>query len=318
MRDQAVDEGTPALRSNSELKDIQEEISRNQDLIRKTINYVDKNREAIDEVTLGHLNERLNFKNTGKTSDPIQDLQKLSRQELAFAYDTLLTCLEQRATLIENRLKSQINYLGVNERIMFEGKDWSRENEDMKDYLDPFNTNTKVEQFISVSEQVSNVLDYKNTTPEERLYQLLSRSYNPFLEPNFNDNQLQNATSPLLDSNYRIPIDAPDPELAPSINRMLFSGYMFIDDNLERIQSQIEDLKDKFDMPFDELYHKEKKLVDSVINATESLRKKELGLPNAMGVDRTFDINELKNDYFGNELKSEHQFVIDQRNKSKE
>lgn len=69
-------------------------------------------------------------------------------------------------------------------------------------------------------------------------------------------------------------------------------------------------------MPFDELYHKEKKLVDSVINATESLRKKELGLPNAMGVDRTFDTNELKNDYFGNELKSEHQFVIDQRNKS--
>lgn len=53
---------------------------------------------------------------------------------------------------------------------MFEGKDWSRENEDIKDYLDPFNTNTKVEQFISVSEQVSNVLDYKNTTPEERLY----------------------------------------------------------------------------------------------------------------------------------------------------
>ena len=70
-------------------------------------------------------------------------------------------------------------------------------------------------------------------------------------------------------------------------------------------------------MPFDELYHKEKKLVDSVINATESLRKKELDLPNAMGVDRTFDTNELKNVYYGNELKTEHQFVIDQRNKSK-
>jgi hypothetical protein len=38
-------------------------------------------------------------------------------------------------------------------------------------------------------------------------------------------------------------------------------------------------------MPFDELYHKEKRLVDSVIKATEALKAKEESLPDPMGAE---------------------------------
>ena len=44
---------------------------------------------------------------------------------------------------------------------------------------------------------------------------------------------------------------------------------------MEKIQEQITSIREKFDLPFDELYHKEKKLVDAVIKATEALRRKE-------------------------------------------
>ena len=46
-------------------------------------------------------------------------------------------------------------------------------------------------------------------------------------------------------------------------------------------------------MPFDELYHKEKKLVDQVIKAEKALKAKEDTLPNPLGATRMFDVNEL-------------------------
>lgn len=50
-------------------------------------------------------------------------------------------------------------------------------------------------------------------------------------------------------------------------------------------------------MPFDELYHKEKRLVDAVIKATEALKAKEASLPDPMGAERIFSAEELKQKY---------------------
>lgn len=105
--------------------------------------------------------------------------------------------------------------------------------------------------------------------------------------------------------------------MAPTFNRILFKGYTFTDNNLERIQDQIADLRDKFDLPFDELYHKEKKLVDDVIKATKALRDKERTLPDPMGADRQYSLAELKNEYLGEEYQRDHQFIRDQKKRSK-
>lgn len=45
-------------------------------------------------------------------------------------------------------------------------------------------------------------------------------------------------------------------------------------------------------MPFDELYHKEKKLIDNVIKAEKALKAKEKMLPNPMA-HYNFNPNEL-------------------------
>ena len=98
--------------------------------------------------------------------DPIQQLQGLSRKELAYAYDTLIECLNQRESLIEKRIKDQINHLGKEERVIFEEKDWHRENEDIKKFDDPFgDVDMKAEEILSVTEQVRNIEDFKNVTP---------------------------------------------------------------------------------------------------------------------------------------------------------
>ena len=69
----------------------------------------------------------------------------------------------------------------------------------------------------------------------------------------------------------KIPRSEIDPHQAPSVARINFAGYKFLEDNLELLQAQVESLRDRFDIPFDELYHKEKRLVDAVIKATQAL-----------------------------------------------
>ena len=187
--------------------------------------------------------------------------------------------MNQREGLIEKRIKDQVQHLGKEERVIFEDKDWSRETEDIKKFDDPFgDVNLKAEEILSVNEQVRNIVDFKNVTPQQRLYEMVTRRFNPFLTPNFNVNQLAASEGDKMNT-LKIPRKAIDPNQAPSVARGSFAGYKFLDENLDVLQAQVESLKDKFDIPFDELYHKEKRLVDAVIKATQALQAKEALLP---------------------------------------
>ena len=278
-----------------------------------TLSYLKQNRENLDEITLGKLNSQLT---ENGEADPIQQLQTLSRTELAYAYDTLIECLNQRESLIELRIKEQVTHLGKDERVLFDEKDWNRETEDIKKFNDPFgDVDLKAEEILSTTEQVRGIEDFKNVSPQERLYQMVTKKFNPFLTPNFNVDQLAGATSDKMNS-YKIPRQPPNPNRAPSVNRMNFAGYVFLEDNLEGLQEHVESLKDRFDIPFDELYHKEKRLVDAVIKATQALKAKEAILPNPMGEERTFALDELKGEYLGEEFQAEHPFIRSERKRN--
>ena len=69
-------------------------------------------------------------------------------------------------------------------------------------------------------------------------------------------------------------------------------------------------------MPFDELYHKEKRLVDAVIKATESLKAKENSLPDPMGAERIFSSQDINGLQVSSDYGLEHQFIKDQRRRN--
>lgn len=52
-------------------------------------------------------------------------------------------------------------------------------------------------------------------------------------------------------------------------------------------------LRESFDTPFDELYHKEKKLIDQVVKAELALKAKEEKLEIPFGAGRYFRPDEL-------------------------
>lgn len=74
--------------------------------------------------------------------------------------------------------------------------------------------------------------------PRERLYKMMTQTYNPFLDANFNENQMADATSTLMQQE-KIPRVPADPNLPPSVNRDNFAGYVFLEDSLEMLQEKV-------------------------------------------------------------------------------
>ena len=143
----------------------------------------------------------------------------------------------------------------------------------------------------------------------------MTKKFNPFLTPNFNVNQMAASEGDKINT-YKIPKGPVSPNQAPSVARLNLSGYRFLEENLEDLEQHVASLKDKFDIPFDELYHKEKRLVDAVIKATQALQAKEAALPNPMGDERTFSLDELQGEYLAEEFQSEHPFVRAERKRN--
>lgn len=50
-------------------------------------------------------------------------------------------------------------------------------------------------------------------------------------------------------------------------------------------------------MPFDELYHKEKSLIDNVIRASKRLEEKEKTLPHPYFTGRAFKIRDVQDEF---------------------
>ena len=63
--------------------------------------------------------------------DPLSDLLRLGREELAVTYDRLIEALGDRERAIEARLRKSIEHYGLTERILQQGKDFSKEMEDV-------------------------------------------------------------------------------------------------------------------------------------------------------------------------------------------
>ena len=103
-------------------------------------------------------------------TDPLSDLLRLGKEELAVAYDRLIEALGDRERAIEARLRKSIEHYGIHERILIQGKDFARELEDVPDVDKPANGGVKTEELISVSQQVFNVLNAKNIEPKEKVY----------------------------------------------------------------------------------------------------------------------------------------------------
>lgn len=131
----------------------------------------------------------------------------------------------------------------------------------------------KPEELISVNDQINYVLQKKHMTPMTKYKLLFSKVLNPFVgKPLWNDRNLKHAEHPQLDKKHTNP---PDPRLARSLMLKWYQGQEFTQESHKEVWDLINDLQGNYQVPFDELYHKEKGLVQAVIEADKALKAKE-------------------------------------------
>lgn len=131
-----------------------------------------------------------------------------------------------------------------------------------------------------MQDQINGVLQRKNRTPEEKFDLLVMEALNPFMEPNFSDRQLQsNVDERFKDEKYPELID---PTEHKSVLQLMREGTDFLPEHRKEIDTLITELRGAFDIPFDELYHKEKALVMAVVEAEQALKDKMATLKSAL------------------------------------
>lgn len=207
----------------------------------------------------------------GGSGDTLSRLYSLTQGELAHAYDSLIKALNQREDLIERRLQKQLKHLGIEERILFEKKNWTIELEDIQS-PEVLGKLIKPEEILSINDQVNFVLNSKHMTAQQKLTELVRKTLNPFKKVNWDHSHLKHADHPHLHKYTEVHNFF---KFNKTMLKMHRRGSDFSRTSRQQIDSLVEEYRNRYDLPFDELYHKEKGLVKAVVEAHKALKEKE-------------------------------------------
>lgn len=220
----------------------------------------------------------------------------MSLGELTNAYDLLLGILQQREDLVKERLKESLKHFGREEKILFESGDFRREQETMPDILRKLydHDSHEIDRILGLNEQIQTVKINKNLSPHEKLYQWLTNTADFKAEKNWSKSALAHANTYEFDSEREVFI--PDNRLTKSeVAQFGKAPSPFHAEYLERIQAEVEKFRNEMDTPFDEIYHKERKLVQDIVRAMQSIKDIEAKLPNP-AEGQLFDAKDIDED----------------------
>lgn len=191
-------------------------------------------------------------------------------------------------------MRLSIQDYSLTDRVLMSGLDYERELEALPDVKkDPMDV-AEVETFVGVGQQVHNVLLRKEPDEEERTYRLLTRTLNPFDElNNFDEAQMKATTNPDLQV-FKMPY-LPDPMKPSSLAKNLFEGSDFNEAIQARAEKHVKEARENLELPQDELYHRQKRLIQEVIDAEAALEKKMASLGDPME-GRELDLDKLDPD----------------------
>jgi len=188
-------------------------------------------------------------------------------------------------------MQKSIEHYGLAERILQYGKDWSQEFEDVPNVGGPARGLTHPEEIISVGQQVFNVINAKNMSPSEKVLKLLNNTLNPF-EKEYNFNRLQLRDSTTSEMSRMKFVDIANPKKAPSLQKFMHKGTNFLPRHQKEVDQIIKEAREDLDLPFDELYHRQKQVIQDVIDAEKALKEKMAALPDP-AADMMLDLSKV-------------------------
>ena len=175
-----------------------------------------------------------------------------------------------------------------------------------------------MDQILGINEQIQTIELQRNIEPEEKMYQWMTDTGNFDTKRNFNDEQLAYANTDKFDEfrDHIFPNQIYNKSTARSHGKSISPfrklAREIIDPEIARAEKEAQTT------PFDQIYHKERKLVQDIIKAEKQLKNMEENLPNPAG-HRLFDPTKLEFDeVYGNVFADlEPQHLRDKRAKER-
>ncbi|CDW82520.1 UNKNOWN [Stylonychia lemnae] len=302
----------PSLQTSEQTESFVPQQENERELLVKTLKYVNQNRENVSNELLAKLSDRVDLAKFNENQDPILQLHQLSREHLAEAYDNLIFILQQREELISKRIKSQLTHLDIKERVLFDNRDYSREQEIVKPFEYPFGKEISPEDVISVNDQIQMVLARRDLSAEQRLELVMSGVYSFHRKANWDQKHMDLGQTQKLNEYRMYPFVHPN--LTQTMARIFFEGAPLKQDVQQQVDLLIEQRQDEYEIPFDELYHKEKKLIDQVVKAYQALEEKQATLPSPLGPQRIIEPTDVSEELLAEKgFAIQSQFERDQR-----
>lgn len=117
------------------------------------------------------------------------------------------------------------------------------------------------------------MLGDKDLSAEEKFSGIIHKQMNPFLKPLWNHEQLL-----LADESEFLPKQVEMFDVyrkSKSVIRMMREGAKFTREAEKMVHEMVDEYKDNYSIAFDELYHREKGLIEAVIACDKALKEKE-------------------------------------------
>lgn len=265
--------------------------------LRNYLTYISKNHESLSPEILSELNSNLVLKvvleNKAELKGDLiksKDITEKSfvdgianqiaysninvQEELAKAYQWLLDALERREKILNYRINRTLRDYGNKDRVLFDHKDFKNELENIDyEYGIAGEDVLAIEDIISISEQMDNIIKFKGTDSDQSH---LNMKYNPidFKNPNFNRPAIE--SSKVNDRTVNL-IALRGVKKGENIDQTYYrnsgsilKNYRF--DVITEIYNKVYQHQFEMDTPFDEMYHKEKALIDNVTKAEKELQ----------------------------------------------
>lgn len=131
-----------------------------------------------------------------------------------------------------------------------------------------------IDEYLGINEQLDGINHFKNLPFEQRLYQWMTNQMDYSSYHNFSDVQLQYARNPDLhrQRHYVWPRDDLNLSEVKDTGR---APQPFKKKYHERIQEHIKKARSELQVPFDEIYHRERKLVGDIVRAQKLINEIE-------------------------------------------
>ena len=262
--------------------------------LRSYLSYVDKNHDSLPPEIISEVRENKAFQvikeyysertklNEEVPSDTklleetlktrISNSQNEIMEELAKGYQWLLQSLERREKVLQHRLDRLLKDYGGNDRILAEDLDYKNELENI-DFGSPFDSEDRLkhEDIVSISEQMRNITEWKNETSRRKLKDRDDPMWD-YETPNFNQYDIDFAeiTPRTIDLIQKKTLTGENVSFDPYKSRSHVRNN-YDDEVFHGIMKRINKARDNYETPFDEMYHKEKALIDNVVKAEKEL-----------------------------------------------